>query len=237
MAEENTPDEKKPADEMDYKAAYFKEVENSKDQRAKKREAREELAKRDATAKAAEQAAADAELAKKGDVEAITKSLNKRHGEINTELQGRFDQQTAAMQKMAIDNQIAPMLAAKGVKNMRLALLSLKDLPDKAIAKVTDGVVTITIQAPDGSSVYAAGSTAPMGLAEFVDNWLATEDGALFSPPSGESGSGGRTGGTGPSKLTLAELDRDPRKKAEFIEEHGSKAFHDLVKNSRTKAQ
>ena len=72
----------------------------------------------------------------------------------------------------------------------------------------------------------------PVGIQEFVADWLAAE-GGHFLPASRDTGSGAHKGEPSPSGPSIESLDRDPQAKAEFIATHGPQAYVQLARKTR----
>jgi len=72
----------------------------------------------------------------------------------------------------------------------------------------------------------------PVAVQDFVAAWLA-EEGGHFLPPSGDTGSGAHKGGIVSPSVSVEQLDRNPRAKAEFIARHGPQAYVQLAKRRK----
>lgn len=93
-----------------------------------------------------------------------------------------------------------------------------------------DPVVHVLDEA--GAVMYAdAESVQPLSAGQFVSAWLS-EQGAHFLPASGDTGSGARKGAVAPPSVTLADLDRHPARKAEFIARFGPQAYLRLARKA-----
>ena len=69
----------------------------------------------------------------------------------------------------------------------------------------------------------------PVSLEEFVAHWL-TEEGSHFLPASGDTGSGAYKGSAAAAGVSIEDLDRDPRRKAQFIATYGPQAYVQLAR-------
>ncbi len=75
-------------------------------------------------------------------------------------------------------------------------------------------------------------SHEPISLEEFVAHWL-TEKGAHFLPASGDTGSGAYKGSAIAAGVSIEDLDKDPRRKAQFIAMYGPQAYVQLARRKR----
>lgn len=69
-------------------------------------------------------------------------------------------------------------------------------------------------------------------VSRFVKGWLA-EEGSHFLPASGDTGSGAYRGSATAGGVSIEQLDRDPKAKAEFIARHGPRAYVQLARSTR----
>ena len=83
-----------------------------------------------------------------------------------------------------------------------------------------------------GAVMYAdPEGSQPLSAGQFVSAWLS-EQGAHFLPASGDTGSGARKGAVAPPSVALADLDRHPARKAEFIARYGPQAYLKLARKA-----
>lgn len=146
---------------------------------------------------------ADEEKAKaSGDVEAIKKALEEKHGKELTAKDARIGALEGQLQRLVIDNGLAASLTAERVK---------PELVKAAAAMLRDGV---EIKDEDGEPrAYKAG----LPLAEAIKLWATTDEGKAFvldGNSGGGAGGGVKTAASknpwksGTSDFSLTEQDR-----------------------------
>jgi len=185
------------------------------------------------------EAAAKAEqekLTKKGDYDKLLEAEKQRFQQQLDGRDGQVKGLTELVQQIAGRDRIKSALAASGVKFVDAAA-SLLASRVKVVLK--DGKPMVLVVDETGNPVInpegAAGET--ISVEAMVKNYLASDEGQIWTPPSGAGGSGRHSAGS--SGLTgsdlLASLDADPQKKAEYIEKHGASAFQKLAHSVRQK--
>jgi len=182
------------------------------------------------------------ELVKKGEFDAaLAKAEEKFEGQRDqyraeadqktTDADARTDKAMALAKRFAGDAPLALALAGAGIPKVSIGIAK-----DRLSSRVRvefndndDPIITCVDPAgevildPDG----AAGQS--VSVEKFVTDYLASEEGSTFLPPSGDSGSGAYRGGGKPG-VTIEELDADPAKKAKFIQEEGTEAYLKLAR-------
>ncbi len=91
------------------------------------------------------------------------------------------------------------------------------------VVHVLDDAGAVMFADPEGGQ--------PLSPGQFVSAWLS-EQGAHFLPASGDTGSGARKGAVAPPSVNLADLDRHPARKAEFIARYGPQAYLRLARKA-----
>ena len=137
----------------------------------------------------------------------------------------------AAFQAVAVKAPIMAALAAAGVKSVAAAAHLIQTLhPHRGRAVLDDnGQAVVQVVDAQGNPVIDAdckpGET--VGIDKLVAEFLATDTGKHFLPPSKDSGSGAHQGGE--AGESVEELLKDPIKKQAYIEKHGGQAYLKLV--------
>jgi len=85
----------------------------------------------------------------------------------------------------------------------------------------------------DRGQMLLADDGEPIGIQEFVADWLAAE-GGHFLPASGDTGSGAHKGESAAAGVSIEALDHNPKAKAEFIARHGPQAYVQLARKTRS---
>ena len=242
MAEDATKDDKGTDDNTDPKddlvpRSKLQEVTAESIRRKEKlREQDELLAEKDARLaefEAAKTKAEQADLEAKGKFDELKESITTKFNEDLAAHKATIDSQAAVIQDMAVKKELLSLLAAANVTGVESALRLIQNPTGRrAVAELKDGNVVTSIVDAAGNPVFASGDGAnPMGLKEFVDSWLATDDGKRFLPPSGDSGSGGRPGGGGgDKKLTQKYFTENKAEAAAYIRQHGKGSLSKLPK-------
>jgi hypothetical protein len=110
-------------------------------------------------------------------------------------------------------------------------------LADRIRVDVSGETPIVHVLDEGGQVMYAdAEGSQPVTPGQFVSQWL-TEQGAHFLPASGDTGSGARKGAVAPPGVSLAELDRSPARKAEFIARYGPQAYVQLATKTGSRGQ
>ncbi|MCY2928080.1 MAG: hypothetical protein NTV86_01035 [Planctomycetota bacterium] len=105
-------------------------------------------------------------------------------------------------------------------------------LADRIRVDVSGASPVVHVLDEAGAVMYAdAEGVQPLGAGQFVAAWLS-EQGAHFLPASGDTGSGARKGAVAPPSVNLADLDRHPARKAEFIARYGPGAYLRLARRA-----
>ncbi|MCY2925973.1 MAG: hypothetical protein NT031_11145 [Planctomycetota bacterium] len=105
-------------------------------------------------------------------------------------------------------------------------------LADRIRVDVSGASPVVHVLDEAGAVMYAdAEGAQPLSAGQFVSAWLS-EQGAHFLPASGDTGSGARKGAVAPPSVTLADLDRHPARKAEFIARYGPGAYLRLARRA-----
>ena len=143
----------------------------------------------------------------------------------------------AAFQTVAVKAPIMAALAAAGVKSVDAAAHLIQTLhPHRGKAALDEsGQAVVQVVDAQGNPVIDAdcGPNETIGIDKLVAEFLATDTGKHFLPPSGDSGSGAHTGGE--AGESVAELLADPDKKAAYIEKHGGEAYLKHVSSAKKK--
>jgi len=137
---------------------------------------------------------------------------------------------TSLVQRIAGIDRIKSALAARGVKFVDDAA---QLLADRVRVEIAEGKPAVRVVDESGEPLTDGDCErgATISVEKLVEQYLATPQGAVWLPPSGDRGTGKHPGG-GASKADaalLAELDRDAQKKADFIADKGQEAYHELV--------
>jgi len=183
--------------------------------------------------KTRENDAANADLEAKGEFEKLKESITTKFNEDLAAHKATIDLQAAVIQDMAVKKELLSLLADANVTGVESALRLIQNPSGRrAVAELKDGNVVTSIVDAAGNPVFASGDGAnPMALKEFVDGWLATDDGKRYLPPSGDSGSGGRQGGgKADAKMTQKYFIGNPIEAVNYIREHGKDAISKLPK-------
>ncbi len=96
------------------------------------------------------------------------------------------------------------------------------DIPDSSVSP------TVGVLGEDGEPTVDEDGQL-VTVRQFVAQWLA-EEGSHFLPASGDTGSGARAGRTSARGVSIEQLDRDPKAKAEFIAKNGPQAYVQLAR-------
>ncbi len=119
-------------------------------------------------------------------------------------------------------DRLKTVLAARGVQRVDQAAMLLEGHLDVDVGDDGCHVNVIGYEAADG--VNPSG-----GLEGMVDTWLL--DNPHFLPPSGDVGSGIHAGVGRVAGVSLEQLDKHPRRKAEFVARHGPQALVQLAQS------
>lgn len=148
--------------------------------------------------------------------------------------QQELDSFRGAFQQVAVTDRLKGLLAGKGVTRVSEAAFLLQgQFPKRAVADLVDGNPVIRVVDRQGQLVTDADCEPgqSIGVDALVNEFVASEAGQIFLPPSGDSGSGAHAGT--PGDATMAELDADPAKTAAFIQKHGGDAYMKLAQGDR----
>jgi hypothetical protein len=153
------------------------------------------------------------------------------------EAKGQYDQEQHAKALKAAQDRTAALESALGMElgtNQLQQALGQAGLKPELIGQAAkllrdrykvslgqDGKCQVEVFTDDGSPL-AADDGNPGTLQTLAARFAAGNP--HFLPPSGDTGSGAKKGGGG-ATVSLAELDKDPRKKAAFIAEHGQDKY------------
>ena len=175
-------------------------------------------------------------LKKKGDFDTILAKKQEAWDAALKAEQAKTQAMTDAYSQVAVMTPLQAALAAQGVKDVQAAAHLIQSLHEhKATVKTIDGAPVVQVVDKQGNPVVEADTPAgqSISVAALVKQWVATPTGQHFMPPSGDGGSGAHSGGGGVGGVTLAELDADAQKKADFIQKEGSEAYLKLASRPR----
>lgn len=183
---------------------------------------------------------ADAEKREQDNLKAegnYDKLLAQKQDKFNADLEAKGQELEAyrsAFQRVAVTDRLKGLLAGKSVTRVGEAAYLLQgQFGKRAVADLVDGNPVIRVVDRQGQLVTDADCEPGQSISveALVDEFVASEAGQIFLPPSGDSGSGAHAGGA--AEATLAELDADDIKKAKFVEKHGGEAYMTLVRADR----
>jgi len=154
--------------------------------------------------------------------------LRQAHADELTGVEATAQRLTEMLSEVVGTDRLKTALAARGVKRVDQAASLLVGRIRVEVAG--DGYAVQVVD--DRSGPVSDGQDAKeVGVEELVDAWLA--DNPHFLPPSGDTGSGARAGTAIPAGVSIEQLDRNPRRKAEFVARHGPGALVQLARGPR----
>lgn len=172
-------------------------------------------------------------LEDKGKFDEALAKVKTDHAKATDALDRQILDLTGALQQEVGINKLHAALGTVGVKP-ELIDQAAQLLGGQVKVSLKDGKPTVQVVNADGAPMTddAGAAVTIEGLAK---GWVASN--AHFLPPTGDSGSGAHQGAPGGEGVTLASLDADSVKKAEFIAKNGGEAYMKLVQADRLKRQ
>ena len=187
------------------------------------------------TLKQAQEKAAEDKAREAGQFDDLLAQKQAKFDDERTALTTERDTILSAFTQVAVLTPLQAELARAGVTDVDAAahLIQTKH-PHRATAQLVDGKAVVRVVDGQGNPVTDADSKGPddsIGIDKLVAEWVATDTGKRFLPPSGDTGSGAHNGGK--PGLTWAEVSASAQSKVDFIEKHGSAAYQKLAQASR----